>query len=145
MRSFLLLLGTVTLALPTLSAADPAPPASADSAASSALATKLDKLITFEPGRRRIYSKGREELRKVARLAQATCPDAQITVEGNAYFANDEEASIALGQARADLVRQLLVRYGMAPDAVIAIGYARDTLENGNGRYVDLVIDCPRR
>jgi hypothetical protein len=56
----------------------------------------------------------------------------------------DEERSIALGQARADIVRVQLIKAGMAPDSVIAIGHARDTLERGNGRHVDLVIDCPR-
>lgn len=124
------LLIALALALPATAAAEPA-------------SIKLDKLVTFEPGKRRIYSEGRAEIRSVARQVRATCPAATVTVEGNAYFPDDEEKSIALGQGRADLVRRLLVKYGLEARSVVAVGVARATLADGNGRHVDLVIDCP--
>jgi outer membrane protein OmpA-like peptidoglycan-associated protein len=105
---------------------------------------KLTKFITFEPGRRRVYWKSREELRLLAATVRAVCPAAIVTVEGNAYVAIDEERSIELGQARADIVRELLVKHGLSPERVHAVGLARSTLAEGNGRHVNLVIDCPR-
>lgn len=136
------LLVCIALSLPAVAAAD-APRASAN--APTAAPAKLDRFVTFEPGRRRVYWKSREELRLFATTVRATCPRATITVEGNAFVADDEERSIALGQARADIVRALLLKYGLAPDAVDAIGVARGTLAEGNGRHVNLAIDCPRR
>lgn len=118
----------IALALPSVAIAEPA---------------RLDDVVTFEPGRRRIYWKTRKELEALARTVRATCPAATLTVEGYAFIPHDEEASIELGQQRADLVRNLLVRYGVAPQSIAAVSRARSTLEEGNGRHVDIVIDCP--
>lgn len=129
MNSKALIVLIASLAIPTVASAEQ---------------SKLDRLVKFEPGRRRVYWNTRQELKSVARTVQATCPTATITVEGNAYIPEDEERSIALGQARADIVRELLVRNGFAAQSVQAIGVARGSLADGNGRHVDLVIDCPR-
>lgn len=137
-----LLLTAFALALPTVATADPAPRASGSEL--TAAPAKLDRFVTFEPGRRRIYSEGRAELRMFAKMVKLTCPAATITVEGNAFYALDEEASIALGQSRADIVREQLLKAGLSPDHVTAIGVARGTLAEGNGRFVNLSIDCPR-
>lgn len=131
MRNTTLLLAAFALAVPT------AMPAVADAGP-----VKLDKVVTFEPGARRVRSQGRAEIRKLARGMLAACPTAKVTVEGNAYFEQDEEASIALGQARADRVRDQFIKYGFAPDAVVAIGHARRTLAEGNGRHVDIIVEC---
>jgi outer membrane protein OmpA-like peptidoglycan-associated protein len=98
--------------------------------------TRIHKAVKFEYGRRRIYSKTREELADIA-AACRTHPNMKITVEGHA-FAYEEEASIALGESRASLVRTLLIRYGVAPDNVTAIDASR---VGEPGRYVDLVIE----
>jgi outer membrane protein OmpA-like peptidoglycan-associated protein len=97
---------------------------------------RIHRAVEFEYGRRRIYSKTREQLADIAKAVQAR-PDMTITVEGHA-FARDEETSIALGESRADLVRALLIRYGVHPNKVTAVGASRI---GEPGRYVDLVIE----
>lgn len=127
MRNTTLLLAALALAVPTAVHAEP---------------VKLGKVVTFDPGGRRVHSRDRAAIRQLSRGVLAACPTAKITIEGNAYFEQDEEASIALGQARADRVRELFVKYGFAPDAVVAIGHARRTLAEGNGRFADIIVDC---
>jgi outer membrane protein OmpA-like peptidoglycan-associated protein len=97
---------------------------------------RIHKAVEFEYGRRRIYSKTREELAKIA-LAWRAHPNTKITVEGHGY-AYEEETSIALGESRANLVRMLLIRYGVNPDNIEAVSRSR---VGKPGRYVDLVIE----
>lgn len=97
---------------------------------------RFHKAVEFEFGKRRIYSKTREELAEIA-LACRAHPNTRILVEGHA-FAYDEETSISLGQGRADLVRTLLVRYGVDPQNITAIDVSRI---GEPGRYVDLVVE----
>ena len=97
---------------------------------------RIHKAVQFEYGRRRIYSKTREELANIARACRSH-PDLKITVEGHG-FAADEETSIALGESRAEIVRTLLIRYGVDPKNVTAVGASRI---GEPGRYVDLVIE----
>src|SRR5690606_36946055 len=75
----LLVLVSLALAVPTASADAPR------TASEATTLNKLDRFVTFEPGRRRIYSKSRDQLRLLARTVRATCPAATVTVEGNAY------------------------------------------------------------
>lgn len=96
---------------------------------------RIEKLVEFEFGKRRVYSKDREELAEIARMCRAN-PNVQLTVEGHA-FARDEEDSIMLGQKRAELVRKLLIRYGVSPDNVVATDASR---VGDRGRYVDLIV-----
>jgi outer membrane protein OmpA-like peptidoglycan-associated protein len=97
---------------------------------------RIHKAVEFEYGRRRIYSKTREELAAIAQSCR-THPNMKITVEGHG-FAYDEETSISLGESRAALVRSLLIRYGVDPKNVTAVGRSR---VGEPGRYVDLVIE----
>jgi len=60
-----------------------------------------------------------------------------VTVEGHAGAYNEED-SIALGQLRADVIRDLLIKYGVNPANITAIDYSR---EGEPGRYVDLVLE----
>lgn len=131
MRNTTLLLAALALAIPTVVPA-----------VVHAEPVKLDKVVTFDPGARRVRSRGRAEIRQLSRGLLAACPTAKVTIEGHAYFEQDEEASIALGQARADRVRAQFLKYGFAPEAVVAIGHARRTLAEGNGRHVDIIVDC---
>lgn len=96
---------------------------------------RMHKVVEFEFGRRRIYSKTREELAQIAQACR-THPNMKIVVEGHA-LARDEEQSIAFGQSRAELVRSLLIRYGAAPNQVTAT----DASRIAPGRYVDIVIE----
>jgi outer membrane protein OmpA-like peptidoglycan-associated protein len=92
--------------------------------------------LEFEYGTARVHSKEREVLAAIAKECRAN-PAMQVTVEGHAGAYNEEDA-IALGQHRADVVRGLLVKYGVSPDNVIAIDNSR---EGEPGRYVDLVLE----
>lgn len=123
-RSFALLFA-ITLAIPATSAvADPGP-------------RKLEKPVEFDYCQARVKAKGRDNLQALAREWRATTP-AMITVEGHAFALNEED-SIALGQRRADNVRKMLVRYGVDPKFVVAIGQRDDGLSE-SGRFVDIVI-----
>ena len=104
--------------------------------AAASTGRRIHKAVKFEYGRRRIYSKTREELANIARACRSH-PDLKITVEGHG-FAADEETSIALGESRAEIVRTLLIRYGVDPKNVTAVGASRI---GEPGRYVDLVIE----
>lgn len=97
---------------------------------------RIHKVVEFEFGKRRIYSKTREELAQIAQACRSH-PNMKIVVEGHA-FAHDEEQSIALGESRAELVRSLLVRYGADPKNVTAVDASR---VGEPGRYIDILIE----
>lgn len=98
---------------------------------------RMSKLVEFDYCKVHVHSKQREQLAEVARELKAN-PTAKVTVEGHAFALNEED-SIALGQRRADMVRDLLVRYGVDPANITAIDNSRS---GEAGRYVDLVIDA---
>ena len=123
-------------AAPTAARAEHLEPTEAHELADVSTGRRIHKAVEFEYGRRRIYSKTREELAKIARECRAR-PNVKIRVEGHGY-ALDEERSIELGESRADLVRSLLIRYGVNPKNVEAVGASR---LGEPGRYVDLVIE----
>jgi outer membrane protein OmpA-like peptidoglycan-associated protein len=108
-------------------------------------ALRLESAITFDPGRVRVYSRGREKLEALARAWQAHARWATITVEGYA----DPSGDLALGERRADRVRGYLIRYGVPPEYVAAVGLddvvnvvdgARAPVMRASGRRVDLTI-----
>ena len=114
-------LALLALLVPTLANAEP---------------HRLPKAVEFEYGKSHVHGKGREALQDVAKQCIAN-PQMTVTVEGHA-FAYNEEDSIALGQHRADTVRNLLVRYGVNPANITALD---DSREGEPGRYVDLVLE----
>jgi outer membrane protein OmpA-like peptidoglycan-associated protein len=97
---------------------------------------RVSKAVEFEYGKARIYSKTRAELKEFAKEAAAH-PEMTVKVEGHAAAYNEED-SIALGQFRADVVRGLLIKYGVNPANITAIDFSRD---GEPGRYVDLVLE----
>lgn len=102
----------------------------------SAEPRRVSKAVEFEYGRARVYSKQRAELKELAKECAAN-PSMTVTVEGHAAAYNEED-SIALGQFRADVIRFLLVKYGVNPANITALDYSR---EGEPGRYVDLVLE----
>jgi outer membrane protein OmpA-like peptidoglycan-associated protein len=86
---------------------------------------KLDALVTFPLATGRVYSAGRE---RIAALAQAWNDHPTwrvITVDGYPdAWARSEAAGAALAQLRAERVRGYLIRYGLDPDSVVAVGHA---------------------
>jgi len=97
---------------------------------------RVSKAVEFEYGKARIYSKQREGLKEIAKQCVAH-PEMTVRVEGHAAAYNEED-SIMLGQFRADVVRGLLIKYGVAPANITAID---DSREGEPGRYVDLVLE----
>ena len=99
------------------------------------------KVKSFDYGRLYVHTDERNELWRVAQLWRQRPTWTMLTVEGHGYVANDEEASIALGQARADRVRDLLVKYGVDPVFVEAVGHSRST----PGRYADVIVETVQK
>ncbi|HTL34002.1 MAG TPA: OmpA family protein [Kofleriaceae bacterium] len=105
-------------------------------ALASAEPRRISKAIEFDYGKARIYSKQREGLKEIAKQCVAH-PEMTVRVEGHAGAYNEED-SIMLGQFRADVVRGLLIKYGVKPANITAID---DSREGEAGRYVDLVLE----
>lgn len=92
--------------------------------------TKVTTVAGFHGREIYVHTDERVRLRELAALWQATAPSSVIIVEGNASIADDEEKNIALGQRRADLVRAWLIRFGVDAKHVIAVGNAREKLDD---------------
>lgn len=97
---------------------------------------RLHKAVEFEHCKVRVRSAGRARLTAIASWWKANPTPVVIRIEGHGY-AIHEEASIELGQRRADRVRDYLVAQGVDPKYVVAIGHSRSEI----GRYVDLVFE----
>ena len=91
----------------------------------------LPRVVEFEPGALRVYSRSREKIQAVAQRWQRRPDWSVITVHG---YAGD---SADLGQRRADKIRGYLIRYGVPPELVVAVGHT-------GGATVDLSIDLCR-
>jgi outer membrane protein OmpA-like peptidoglycan-associated protein len=98
---------------------------------------EVAKVKSFDFGKLYVHTDERQELFRVANLWRQRRAWWTITVEGHGYVAGDEEASITLGEKRAERVRDLLVKYGVDPRFVTTIGNSRET----PGRYVDITVD----
>ncbi len=135
-----LLLIAVAVAMPLSAAAEnftqPAPDADAAPAGAH---DKLEimKVDSFDYGRIYVHTDERHDLWRIAKLWLQRSSWSRITIEGHGYVASDEEASIALGEKRAKRVRDLLVKYGVDPRFVTAIGHSRKQ----PGRWVDVTVD----
>lgn len=77
----------------------------------------LRRVVEFEPGRVRVYSKSREKIQAIVRKWQQRTDWSVITVQGYAG------TSLELGQRRADKIRGYLIRYGVPPERVVALGH----------------------
>ena len=99
------------------------------------------KVQSFDFGRLYVHTDERQELRRIANLWRQRPSWWTITVEGHGFVEGDEEASIELGERRAQRVRDLLVKYGVDPRFVTAVGHSRAE----PGRYVDVSVDTCER
>jgi outer membrane protein OmpA-like peptidoglycan-associated protein len=102
---------------------------------------QVAKVKSFDFGNTYVHTEERIELQRVANLWRQRRHWWTITVEGHGYVANNEEASIELGEKRAQRVRKLLVKYGVDPRFVTAIGNSRTE----PGRFVDVTVDTCER
>ncbi len=102
--------------------------------------TKLTvtRVKSFDFGKLYVHTPERQELYRIAQLWRQRPTWWTITVEGHGFVETNEEASIELGQKRADRVRDLLVRFGVDPRFIKTVGHSR--LEPG--RFVDVSVDA---
>lgn len=108
---------------------------------------ELDRLVTFEPGRIRVYSESREKLARLATVWRDSVGWAEITVHGYADAGGrTSAANLALAQRRADKIRGYLIRYGVDPAYITAVGLPGAEADGpGAARHVDLAITrCTR-
>ncbi len=101
--------------------------------------------LTFEPSSARVYSVDRERIQALAAAWQAHANWAVITIEGypDAWM-RSEPRKRALAEQRAERIRGYLIRYGVDPAYVTAIGHG-DTAHKGAGSRVELTITlCDR-
>jgi outer membrane protein OmpA-like peptidoglycan-associated protein len=97
----------------------------------------VTKVKSFDYGKLYVHTPERQELQRVAQLWRQRPAWWTLTVEGHGYVANDEEASIELGEKRAERVRDLLVKFGVDPRYIITVGHSRAE----PGRFVDVLVD----
>jgi outer membrane protein OmpA-like peptidoglycan-associated protein len=97
----------------------------------------VTKVKSFDYGRLYVHTDERQELQRVAQLWRQRPAWWTVTVEGHGYVANDEEASIELGEKRAERVRDLLVKFGVDRRFIVTIGHSRAE----PGRFVDVLVD----
>ncbi len=102
---------------------------------------EVAKIKSFDYGRLYVHTEERHELFRIANLWRQRPAWWRITVEGHGYVPDNEEASIELGEKRARRVRDLLVKYGVDPRFVTAVGHSR----KDPGRYVDIKVDTCER
>jgi outer membrane protein OmpA-like peptidoglycan-associated protein len=95
------------------------------------------KVKSFDYGKLYVHTPERQELQRLAQLWRQRPAWWTVTVEGHGYVANDEEASIELGEKRAQRVRDLLVQFGVDPRFIVTVGHSRAE----PGRFVDVLVD----
>lgn len=92
-------------------------PQVADAPSAAPKQLRINTVVTFDPGTARVYSAGRERIAELARSWQKQSAWTTITVEGYSGA-----SGVGLGQIRADRVRGYLIRYGVEPEYVVAVG-----------------------
>lgn len=101
----------------------------------------VTKVTSFDYGKLYVHTPERQELQRIAHLWRQRQAWWTVTIEGHGYIANDEEASIELGEKRAKRVRDLLVKFGVDPRFIVTVGHSRAE----PGRFVDVLVDtCAR-
>jgi len=117
---------TPTPRTPEVPVARPASPAEAPVAArpAGAMASSL-KDVFFDFDNATIRSDQKPMVEQDFAYLKAH-PDAKVTVEGNCDERGTAEYNLALGQRRAETVRQALVAEGIAADRVNTISYGKE-------------------
>lgn len=82
----------------------------------------LDERVLFDLGRARVRSKGRRVIRQIAQLWREHPEWQRLRVEGHTCDLGDPEANRTLSQRRAEQVRRVLLRRGLASQRVQAVG-----------------------
>ncbi len=115
--------GCERVAVPTPS---PVPVVAAPAAAAMVLPVAGQTIVldhvTFESGSARLTSASNETLNALA-TALADAPEAVVEVRGHTDATGPDEANLDLSQRRAGAVRDALIRRGVAPGRITAVGY----------------------
>ena len=129
--------------LVVLAVALPVPAIAENFTAEPTAQRKLDvaKVKSFDFGKLYVHTEERQEIFRIAQLWRQRAAWWTITVEGHGYVAGNEEASIELGEKRAQRVRDLLVKFGVDARFIVTIGHSRAE----PGRYVDVTVDTCER
>jgi len=84
--------------------------------------------VRFELDRHDLSPEAQATLRQQAALLQ-NYPQVVVTVEGHADERGTREYNLALGERRADAVRNYLTALGVSPDRVTVISYGKERPE----------------
>lgn len=109
----------------------------------------LDERVLFDLGRARVRSKGRRIIRQIAQLWREHPEWQRLRVEGHTCSLGDEEENLTLSRRRAEQVRRVLLRRGLASERVqaVGVGSARPLVEEESdaarqrNRRVEFVIE----
>jgi outer membrane protein OmpA-like peptidoglycan-associated protein len=112
----------------------------------------LDGAVLFVTGKSELMPLARQKLDDVAKAMQDLDDKQTIVVEGHTDSKGNDDANMALSQARAESVRAYLVSRGVKPERITAVGRgeaqpvaSNDTPEGrANNRRVEIVIS-PRQ
>lgn len=137
------LFGIATLALaPTAASAAPDPIAFANALTTTTLTSTIHSLVSFEPGRARVYSAGRERIQLVVERLRHEATVAELTLHA---YADGRDLGVA--QRRAYQVQRNLVKYGFPAARIRVVLHAASDLDprETDRRRVDLVVTrCDR-
>lgn len=86
---------------------------------------EIKKTILFELGKAKLLPVSFEILDEVAKILVEN-PDLKIRIEGHTDSTGSRNFNIKLSQGRAEAVRDYLIKKGISPDRLIAIGYGPD-------------------
>ena len=103
----------------------------ADAMTSDSTDVVFHRLIEFAPASARVYSADRELLARMAKTWLQSGEETMITVHGYS-----DSLDLEIAERRAQIIRGYLVKYGLSPSRVTAIGH---TLSKGGPR-IDLSI-----
>ncbi|HEY4243317.1 MAG TPA: OmpA family protein [Kofleriaceae bacterium] len=85
----------------------------------------LDERVLFDTDQARVKHRGRELLAVIAKLWRAHPEWAAMSIEGHADQRGTDHYNLELSERRAQRVREWLVKMGMDPDRMGAVGYGR--------------------
>jgi outer membrane protein OmpA-like peptidoglycan-associated protein len=136
LRPLAALIGVLALPLTAHADASASDPIELGTQYADAMTTPSDevllfKLVEFAPSSTRVYSRERERLMALAKSWTTDGHGAVITVHGYS-----ESLDLRLAEQRAQKIRRYLIKYGVAPDRVAAVGHTLDK----DGRRIDLAV-----
>lgn len=109
----------------------------ADAMSSTSSDVVFHRLIEFAPASSRVYSADRELLQRMAKAWLQSGQQTMITVHGYS-----DSLDLRLAERRAGIIRGYLIKYGISPSRITAIGHTLDK----DGRRIDLAVrSCSRR